>query len=318
MNRRTLLKKSIALSASLAAPAGLRAQGRVLRIVVPYAAGGGVDAQARALGVPLGAALSRSVIVENRAGGNTRIGTDAVRRAAPDGGTILLIPAVAWVGFVASASFDYEPWKTLVPVCQIAETPYNFLQTRAGSGLDSWAKVRALALSTPGGIKIGGPSAGGFIEYTVDDLLRRGGISGVYAPFSGAAPAHAALLGGTVDMQIVTFGDGVANVASGATHGIAVSALVRQPRAPQVPTFTELGIGEALHNSFSLWAPPGTATAVVAEFAAAVRSAMADASFRTLMEDRLAFTLAFKDAASVAADMAAVERDWGPRLRGGR
>lgn len=318
MQRRALLKTSLVLSASLAAPAGLRAQGRVLRVVVPYAAGGGVDAQARALGVPLGGALSRNVIVENRAGGNTRIGTDAVRRAAPDGGTVLLMPAVAWVGFVASASFDYEPWKTLVPVCQIAETPYNFLQTRAGSGVDSWAKVRAHALRTAGGIKIGGPSAGGFIEYTVDDLLRRGGISGVYAPFSGAAPAHAALLGGTVDMQIVTFGDGVANMASGATHGIAVSAATRQPRAPQVPTFAELGIGETLLNAFSLWAPPGTPAAVVTELAAAARAAMADAAFRTLMEDRLAFNVAFKDGAGVAADMAAVERDWGPRLRGSR
>ena len=318
MKRRDLLQRALAVPAMLAAPASIRAQARVLRIVVPYAAGGGVDAQARALGVPLGTALSRSVIVENRAGGNTRIGTDTVRRAPPDAGTILLMPAVAWVGFVASGSFDYEPWKTLVPVCQIAETPYNFLQTRAGSGLDTWAKVRAHALGTPGGVKIGGPSAGGIIEYTVDDLLRRGGIKGLYAPFSGAAPAHAALLGGTVDMQIVTFGDGIGNVASGATHGIAVSSAARQPRAPQIPTFAELAIGETLLNAFSLWAPPATPATAVAELAAAVRVATADAGFKTLMEDRLAFTLAFKDSAGVVADMAAVERDWGPRLRGAR
>lgn len=228
------------------------------------------------------------------------------------------MPAIAWVGFFASASFDYEPWKTLVPVCQIAQTPYNFLQSRAGSGLDSWAKVRAYALRTPGGIKIGGPSAGGIIEYTVDDLLRRSGISGVYAPFSGAAPAHAALLGGTVDMQIVTFGDGIGNVASGATHGIAVSAAARHPRAPKIPTFAELAIGETLLNAFSLWAPPGTPPVAIAELAAGARAAMADGAFRSLMEDRLAFALAFKDAADVAADMAAVERDWASRLRGGR
>ncbi|MFN0162584.1 MAG: Bug family tripartite tricarboxylate transporter substrate binding protein [Burkholderiales bacterium] len=318
MKRRDLLQSSLALSVGLAASGSLRAQGRVLRIVVPYAAGGGVDAQARALGVPLGTILSRNIIIENRAGGNTKIGTDAVRRAAPDGSTILLMPAVAWVGFVASGSFDYDPWKTLVPVCQIAETPYNFLQTRAGSGLDSWAKVRAHAQRTPGGIKIGGPSAGGFIEYTVDEMLRRASITGVYAAFNGAAPAHTALLGGTVDMQIVTYGDGVAKMASGATYGIAVSAATRQARAPQVPTFVELGIGETLSNSFSLWAAPGTPAAAVDEIAVAVRTAMADAAFRKLMEDQLAFNVAFKDAAGVAADMAAVERDWGPRLRGGR
>lgn len=196
--------------------------------------------------------------------------------------------------------------------------PFRVIPARRISE-DSIARaVRAHALRSAGGIKIGGPSAGGFIEYTVNDLLHRGGISGIYAPFSGAAPAHAALLGGTVDMQIVTFGDGVANMASGATHGIAVSAATRQPRAPQVPTFAELGIGETLLNAFSLWAPPGTPAAVVSELAAAVRAAMTDAAFRTLMEDRLAFNVAFKDGAGVAADMATVERDWGPRLRGGR
>jgi len=243
MKRRQLLNLSLAACGALAAPAPLLAQGRTLRLVVPYAAGGGVDAQARALAVPLGASLSRPVIIDNRAGGSTRIATDFVRRAAPDGNTMLLMPAIAWIGFFTSGIFDYEPWKTLVPVCQIAETPYNFLQTRAGSGLDSWEKVRAHALRTPGGIRIGGPSAGGIIEYTVDDLFRRAGITGVYAPFSGSGPAHAALLGGTVDLQILPFGDGMGNVASGATHPIAVSAAQRHPRAPKVPTFGELGMG---------------------------------------------------------------------------
>jgi len=318
MKRRQLLTFSIAGTAALCAPVPVMAQGRTLRLVVPYAAGGGVDAQARALAIPLGTALSRPVVVDNRAGGSTRIGTDFVRRAAPDGGTVLLMPAIAWIGFVASGIFDYEPWKTLVPVCQMAETPYNFLQTRAGSGLDSWEKVRAHAQRTPGGIRIGGPSAGGIIEYTVDDLFRRGGISGVYAPFSGSGPAHAALLGGTVDLQILPFGDGMGNVASGATHPIAVSAAQRQPRAPNVPTFAELGIGETLINTFSLWVPAGTPPATVVELATAVKSSTAEPTFKAFMEDRLAFAVGFKDAGTTASELADVERLWLPRLKGSR
>ena len=318
MKRRQLLTLSLAGSAALCAPAAVFAQGPTLRLVVPYAAGGGVDAQARALAIPLSAALSRSVIVENRAGGSTRIGTDFVRRAPPDGGTVLLMPAIAWIGFVASAIFDYEPWKTLVPVCQMAETPYNFLQTRAGSGLDSWEKVRAHAQRTPGGLRIGGPSAGGIIEYTIDDLFRRGGISGIYAPFSGSGPAHAALLGGTVDMQILPFGDGMGNVSSGATHPIAVSSVQRQLRAPNVPTFAELGIGETLMNTFSLWVPPGTPPPVVAEMAAAVKASTSDPALKALLEDRLAFVVGFKDAAATMSDLASVERAWMPRLKGSK
>jgi tripartite-type tricarboxylate transporter receptor subunit TctC len=314
MKRRSLLSMSVALAAC-AARAPAWAQDSPVRLLVPYAPGGGIDVQARALALPLGKALSRPVLVVNLAGGNTLIASENLRRSAPDGSSILLMPAVAWVGFHASGTFSYEPWKTLLPIGQIAEAPYNFLQTRVGSGLDSWEKVRAHARKTPGGLKIGGPSSGGFVGFAVNEMLRRAGIEGVYAPFQGASPAHVALLGGTVDMTILSFGDGMANVNSGATHGIALSSATRHPRAPQVPTFTELGIGDPLLNTFSLWAPPATPAETIGKLASAVRSATDDPAFRTTMEDRLSFTVAFKDAAAVARDMATVDRDWTPRLK---
>lgn len=315
MKRRDLLSMSMTLATTLVAKSPVWAQERLLRLVVPYAPGGGIDVQARALASPLGNALSRNVVVVNLPGASTLIATDNVRRAAPDGSSILLMPAVAWIGFHASGTFAYEPWKTLLPVGQIAESPYNLLQTRASSGLDSWEKVRAYAKRTPGGIKIGGPSSGGFVAFTVNEILRRGGIEGVYAPFAGASPAHAALLGGTVDMTILSFGDGVGNVNSGATHGIAVSSATRHPRAPQVPTFVELGIGETLLNSFSLWAPPGTPPEMIAKLTTAVRGATEDVAFRSVMEERLSFTVAFKDSVTVSRDLAAVERNWSARLK---
>jgi tripartite-type tricarboxylate transporter receptor subunit TctC len=315
MKRRSLLSLSAALATTIATRTPVWAQDRPLRLVVPYAAGGGVDVQARALAVPLGKALSRSVVVVNLVGGNTLIATDNVRRSPPDGGSILLMPAVAWIGFHASGTFSYEPWKTLLPIGQIADAPYNFLQTKVGSGLDSWEKVRAYAKRTPGGIKIGGPSSGGFIGFTVNEIFRRGGIDGVYAPFAGASPAHVALLSGTVDMTILSFGDGMINVTSGATHGIALSSPQRHTRAPQVPTFTELGIGETLQNTFSLWAPPDTPADMVANIAGAVRTATGDSAFRSTMEERLSFTVAFKDGGAVSRDLEIVERDWGARLK---
>jgi tripartite-type tricarboxylate transporter receptor subunit TctC len=313
MKRRTLL-----LAAPLALPVAARAQtapGRPLRLVVPYPPGGGVDGQARALQRPLGAALGgATVVVENRAGGSTRIGTDEVRRAEPDGQTLLLMPALAWVGFFYSRTFDSKVWEELVPVAGTAETPYNFLASRAGSGNDSWAKVVAAARRRPEGLRIGGPSAGGIIELSVQDILRGAGVPGIYAPFQGSAPAHAALLAGTVDVQILPFGDGIAQVRSGATHGLAVSAGTRQPAAPDIPTFAELGIGATLLNTFSLWAPPGLPAPVAARLEGAVRTALGDPELRTIMEERMGFTLNFRPGAAVRAELLAFDRDWGPRL----
>ena len=315
MKRRHILSRSAAFAASAVTQLPVWSQEAPLRLLVPYAPGGGVDIQARALAVPLSKALSRNVVVVNLAGASTLVATDNLRRSAPDGSTLLLMPAVAWVGFHASGIFPYEPWKTLQPIAQIAEAPYNFLQTRAGSGLDSWEKVRAYAKRTPGGVKIGGPSSGGFVEFAVNEMLRLAGIEGIYAPFQGANPAHIALMSAAIDMTILSFGDGIANMTSGTTHGIALSSPARHPRAPQVPTFTELGIGEALMNAFSLWAPPSTPAETTGKLAASVRTAINDAAFRSTLEERLSFSVAFKDARSVSQDMLTVERDWAPRLK---
>lgn len=314
MKRRHLLSSSAALAVSLVTQTA-RAQDAPLRLLVPYAPGGGVDIQARALAMPLSKALSRNVVVVNLAGASTLVASDNLRRSTPDGSTLLLMPAVAWVGFHASGIFPYEPWKTLQPIAQIAEAPYNFLQTRVGSGLDSWEKVRAHAKRTPGGLKIAGPSSGGFVEFAVREMLRQAGIEGIYAPFQGASPAHMALMSATVDMTILSFGDGIANMTAGTTHGIALSSAARHPRAAQVPTFTELGIGETLTNAFSLWAPPSTPPETTEKIAMAVRTAINDPALRATLEDRLSFTVVFKDSKAVAQDMLAIEKDWSQRLK---
>jgi tripartite-type tricarboxylate transporter receptor subunit TctC len=310
MKRRTLL-----LAAPFALPFAARAQGRPVRLIVPYPPGGGVDGQARALQRPLGTALGGvTVVVDNRAGGSTRVGTDDLRRAEPDGHTLMLMPALAWVGFFHSRTFDTKVWEELTPVAGTAETPYNFLASRAGSGLDSWAKVVEAARRRPEGLRIGGPSAGGIIELTVQDILRGAGVQGIYAPFQGSAPAHAALLAGTVDVQILPYGDGIAQVRSGATHGLAVSAAARQPGAPDIPTFAELGIGATLMNTFSVWAPPRLPAPIASRIEEAIRTALADAELRTIMQDRMGFTVAFRPGAAVRQELLDFDRDWGPRL----
>ena len=312
MNRRALLGAPLLLAAPALAQG---VSGRPVRLVVPYPPGGGVDGQARALAPPLGAALGgAAILVDNRAGGSTRIGTDEVRRAAPDGHTLLLMPAIAWVGFFHSRTFDTKVWEEMTPVAGTAETAYNFLASRAGSGNDTWARTVEAARRRPEGLRIGGPSAGGIIELSVNEVLQGARVHGIYAPFQGSAPAHAALLAGTVDVQIMPFGDGLGQMRGGATHGLAMSGPARDPRAPEVPTFAELGIGSTLMNSFSVWGPGGLPAPVVARIAAAVEEAVRDPEFIAFMQDRQGFTVRFRDGGAVRQELLDFDRAWGPRL----
>lgn len=313
MKRRSLIALPIA---ALAIPA--LAQGfpsRPLRLIVPYPPGGGVDGQARALARPLAAALGgATIVVDNRPGGSTRIGTDEVRRAAPDGHVVMLMPALAWVGFFYSRTFDAKVWEELTPVAGTAETPYNFLAASRASGNDSWAKVVEAARRRPEGLRIGGPSAGGIIELSVNEILRGAGVDGIYAPFQGSAPAHTALLGGTVDVQILPFGDGLGQMRAGATYGLAMSGPVRDPRAPEIPTFAELGIGSTLMNTFSIWGPAGLPAEIVARLSSAIAEAARDAEFVAFMQDRQGFTVRYQDGAAVRQELLDFDRNWGPRL----
>ena len=313
MNRRALLSLPIA---ALAAPALAQSfPARPIRLVVPYPPGGGVDGQARGLARPLAAALGgATIVVDNRAGGSTRIGTEEVRRAAPDGPTLMLMPAIAWVGFFHSRTFDTKVWEDLTPIAGTAETPYNFLAASRASGHDSWAKVVEAARRRPEGLRVGGPSAGGIIELSVNEILQGARVNGIYAPFQGSAPAHAALLAGTVDVQILPFGDGVGQIRSGATFGVAMSGPARDPRAPEIPTFAELRIGSTLMNSFSIWGPAGIPAPGVQRLAQAIGEAARDAEFIAFMQDRQGFTVRVRDGAAVRQELLDFDRDWGPRL----
>jgi tripartite-type tricarboxylate transporter receptor subunit TctC len=311
MNRRHL----IAAAASL--PLSARAQApdvaRTVRLVVPFAAGGAIDVQARALAGPLSAALGgRPVVVLNRPGGATRVATDEVKRAAPDGTTVLLMPPFGWVGYFHSGAFDTRPWIELTPIAQYAETPYSLVLSRGDGPLLDWAALRTKGQRD--GITMGAPAAGGIAEFAFQQMLRAGGMRGTFVPYRGGGPAVTALAAGEVDTIILTMGDGFPLLGDGRGRGIALSAAARSPRAPSVPTFAELGVPFTLSNIFVLWGPPGLPAAAVAPLSDALRVAIADPAVRTVLEDRFAFSLGYRPGAEAQADAIAFDREWGPRL----
>ena len=286
---------------------------RPIKVVVPYAPGGGATIITRALQQSLGDVLGVAVVVDNRPGGATKVGTTEVANATPDGYTLLMIPPIAWVGYYYSKTYDTKPWEEMTPIAQFAETPYNFIATRVGSGLDTWAKVVAKAKANPGTIKGAGPAAGGLVEFTFNQLMEKSGITGIYVPFQGAQPALTALLGGHVDFQITTLGDGMVTTRQGQTHALAVSSENRVSTARDVPTFAELGIADTLTNTFCFWGPKGMDPKVVEIFAKAVKKAIEDPKYVELVEKR-DYTVGFKSGAEILDSLKAFDNKWGPRL----
>jgi tripartite-type tricarboxylate transporter receptor subunit TctC len=122
------------------------------------------------------------------------------------------------------------------------------------------------------------------------------------------------LLAGTVDVQILPFGDGLGQVRAGATHGLAMSGPARDPRAPDIPTFAELRIGSTLMNSFSIWGPAGLPAPIMQRLMQAIGEASGDAEFVAFMQERQGFTVRARDGAAVRQELIDFDRDWGPRL----
>jgi tripartite-type tricarboxylate transporter receptor subunit TctC len=288
-----------------------------VRLIVPYAPGGGaIDLTARALQKPLQAELGTRVIVENKPGGSTKIGTMAVMNAAPDGQTLLIVSHPGWVGYYYSKIFDEKPWEQMVPLAQIAESPYSVITVKANGRFNSWADVVAWAKAHPDQpIKAGAPAAGGFTQLAFNEILKRAGIKGTFVPYAGAGQAKAALLGGEIDIQMES-GQAFLGIRTGLTKGVAVSTPGRFPLQNDIPTYTELKIGDTLPtNGFSIWGPKGMKPDVVKKLVDALQAATKDTSLINLLQEKNAILVHFEDGPTILSEVKEVDKTWGDRLK---
>lgn len=305
----------VALSGT-AAHAGSSFSGPI-RLIVPYAPGGGaIDLTARALQKPLQKELGTRVIVENKPGGSTKIGTMAVMNAPPDGQTLIIVSHPGWVGYYYSKIFDEKPWEHMTPLAQVAESPYSVITVKANGRFNSWADVVAWAKAHPDQpIKAGAPAAGGFTQLAFNQILKNTGIKGTFIPYAGAGQAKAALLGGEIDIQMES-GQAFLGIRNGLTKGIAVSSPGRVPLQNDIPTYAELKIGDTLPtNGFSVWGPKGMKPDVVKKLVDALHAASKDKSLIELLQDKNAILVHFEDGPTISAETKDVDKTWGDRLK---
>jgi tripartite-type tricarboxylate transporter receptor subunit TctC len=242
---------------SLPAAAQL-SSGQPIRIIVPFAPAGSSDVLARVLQVPLRQALNHNVIVENRAGAGSNLGTTEVARARPDGYTLLLTSSALVVNPALYKSIPYDPAKNFAPIAALPVAP-NIMVTQAKAGMNSVADLIAHAKSNPQRLNYSSPGNGTTPQLTMELFKLKAGIDITNIAYGGGGPATQALLTGTVDVLSTALPGAQEQVRAGTMKGLAITTMERWPELPDVPTFSELGFPDvALNTEHFLLAPAGT------------------------------------------------------------
>ena len=264
---KTIIKLAIAAS-TLVWAGGALAQGttgKPLRWIVPYAVGGGSDFLARTIGQQLAENTGRTVVVDNRPGGNTAIGAVETARAAPDGTTVLSADNGTLVFNPALyKNLSYNPLRDLAPVSLMGRFPMILVvnpQSDIKDAKDFIAKVKA----QPGKFSYASAGAGSPHHLAMELLKQRTGIHILHIAYRGAAPALVDVAGGQLAAMMTDLAAGNAFIKGGKVRPLAVANPTRLAQLPDVPTFAELGIpGVEAAASVGMVAPAGTPPEVIA------------------------------------------------------
>jgi len=236
---------------------------RQITMIVCFPAGGGTDIAARIVNVPLGDALGKPVIIENRGGAGGSIGTATAARAAPDGYTLLVCSSAFVVNPSLYANVAYDPFKDFVPIMVLGASP-NVFTVPARSPLRSLPELIEKAKASPGKLNWTSPGAG-TTPYLAGELLKlRTGTDMLHIPFAGAGPAGQAAIAGQVDWYTANLGSVQGQLQASTLRAIAVTSKARWPDLPDVPSLDELGIKDAESDTFQgVYAPAGTPQPIV-------------------------------------------------------
>jgi tripartite-type tricarboxylate transporter receptor subunit TctC len=281
-NRRSFLAAVLATGSAGLSIRDLRAQSfpnRPIVLVVPFAAGGGTDAVARALGKGMADDLSTPVIIENRAGAGTILGSDAVARSAPDGHTLLVATIAHSVNPSLHQRLPYNTETAFAPVALIA-TSYNILVVRADSPLKSVNDVLAAAKASPGKLNYASPGVGTSAHLAGEMFQSFGKVQMTHVPYRGSGPALSDVLGGHVELMFATYASVASHIEAGKLRALAISAPAGGSTMTGVPTLAESGLPDfVLNNWYAIYAPAGTSPATVDRINASLRAATRDPLF---------------------------------------
>jgi tripartite-type tricarboxylate transporter receptor subunit TctC len=238
---------------------------QAIRLIVPYPPGGGIDVLARILADEIGRTQGQSIVIENRPGAGTEIGTEVVARAAPDART-LLINNNALVILPHVRKVNYDPRADLAPICNAASTP-TVMVVNSNSPYRSLQDIVRAARAKPGELTYGSAPAG-LMNVAFEMLAHQGDFKVTFVPFGGTPPALNAVLGEHITIGFVDYPAAAGHIQSGKLRAVAVGSRKRIPELPDVPTIAESGFKDyEIEVWYALFAPAKTPTAAMSRLA---------------------------------------------------
>jgi tripartite-type tricarboxylate transporter receptor subunit TctC len=251
----------------------------MIRIISPFPAGGATDILARYLAPLLADKLGTKVLVENKPGASSTIGSDYVAKSPPDGSVLLLAATHFVINPSLFRKLPYDTLKDFAPIAEVATSP-NVLVVNKDFPIRSIGELIATAKRDPGKLSFGSTGIGGANHLTGELLKQRTGIDLVHIPYKGEAPSLNDLIGGHIPMMFGNLLTLLPAIESGTIRAIGVAGMKREPTIADVPTFDESGVKDFETSSwFGLYMPAGN-DAVAARMSTAMAEILASPEAR--------------------------------------
>ena len=258
----------VVLAASLATPVFAQSGAgtfptKAIRLVVPYAPGGGTDLVMRAIAPGMAENLGQPVVVENRPGGGTINATEIVVRAAPDGYTLLAVGAPIYLNTALGIKTPYDPLKDLTPLSLLVNNP-GLLLVSSKVPAKNVQELIAHSKFQPKGLSYASAGTGSIGHLGGELLKAKLGLNMLHIPYKGSAPALADLMGGQIEVALDAMIPSGPQVKSGKVRALAILTNQRSPQLPDVPTLAEAGYpGLEFGATFGVMLPANTPPAIV-------------------------------------------------------
>lgn len=312
LSRRRFMLQAAGMAAVVPMPFSVMAQTgfpvKPIRIIIPYAAGGGTDVVGRPLAVAMATELGQSIIIDNRPGAGTVIGSDAVAKALPDGHTLLMTTSAIAINASLVPKLPYDTDRDLVSVGRICQGPL-VIACRPDKPWKTLPDILQAAKAQPGKLTYASSGNGSAVHLGGELLKQVAGVDITHIPYRGAAPSITDLLGGQVDLIVATAGSVHKHVQNNRMRAIAVTSSARNDAYAGVATVAETIAGFSAEVWYAILAPGKTPAPIVQQLNVAMKKAASAPAYRAALE-REGLTVVADSPQEMSAFMRAEQARW--------